>query len=332
MILERPNDVLTPHPPRRAAAPSRATAFAPAGVGNVAVGFDVLGHPLAAVGDLVTVTRMERPGVEIEAITGLDVRIPHEPERNTATAGLIALLHEKQLPFGLSVRIEKAIPLGSGMGGSAASAVGALIAANALLDEPLTPLELLRYALVGETVASGSAHGDNLAPGLFGGLTLVRSMDPPDVVRIPVPEAMRCVLVYPHLRLDTREARAVLPTQVSRQTAVEHGGNLAAFVMGCSTGDLELIRRSFVDLLAEPHRAALVPGFRAVQTAALEAGALGCSLSGAGPSVFAWCADEAVAAEVRAAMCEGFDRTGVETAAWISPVNAPGAHLVETEG
>jgi homoserine kinase len=328
MILDRPNDVRAPRP-RRTAAPTTATAFAPAGVGNVAVGFDVLGHPLAAVGDRVTVRRVERPGVEIEAITGLDVRIPHDPEKNTATAGLIALLRERELPFGLAVSIEKAIPLGSGMGGSAASAVGALVAANALLDEPLTPLELLRYALVGETVASGSAHGDNLAPGLFGGLTLVRAMDPPDVVRIPVPEEVRCVLVYPHLRLDTRDARSVLPAQVSRQTAVEHGGNLAAFVMGCSTGDLELIRRSFVDLLAEPHRAALVPGFRGVQAAALEAGALGCSLSGAGPSVFAWCADEATACAVRAAMRESFERTGVETAAWISPVNAPAAHLVE---
>jgi homoserine kinase len=323
MILDRPRNVVTP--------PFTATAFAPAGVGNVAVGFDVLGHPLAAVGDHVTVTRTDRPGVEIEAITGLDVRIPHEPERNTATAGLIALLRERDLPFGLSVRIEKAIPLGSGMGGSAASAVGALVAANAVLDEPLTPLELLRYALVGETVASGSAHGDNLAPGLFGGLTLVRAMDPPDVVRIPVPEAIRCVLVYPHLRLDTREARAVLPAQVSRQTAVEHGGNLAAFVMGCSTGDLELIRRSFVDLLAEPHRAALVPGFRPVQAAALEAGALGCSLSGAGPSVFAWCEDDESARVVRAAMCETFEATGVETTAWISPVDAPAARLVEPD-
>lgn len=331
MILDRPNDVLSHRPPSRSAAPSRATAFAPAGVGNVAVGFDVLGHPLAAVGDRVTVTRTERPGVEIEAITGLDVRIPHEPERNTATAGLIALLREKELPFGLSVRIDKAIPLGSGMGGSAASAVGALVAANALLEQPLTPLELLRYALVGETVASGSAHGDNLAPGLFGGLTLVRSMDPPDVVRVQVPESVRCVLVYPHLRLDTREARAVLPAQVSRQTAVEHGGNLAAFVLGCTHGDLELIRRAFIDLLAEPHRAALVKGFREVQSAALEGGALGCSLSGAGPSVFAWCANDASACAVRDAMRKSFERTGVETTAWISPVNAPGARLVETE-
>lgn len=329
MILDHPEDVRAPRPHRRSAAHTSATAFAPAGVGNVAVGFDVLGHPLATVGDHVTVRRVERPGVEIEAITGLDVRIPHEPERNTATAGLIALLREKQIPFGLSVRIDKAIPLGSGMGGSAASAVGALVAANALLDEPLTPLELLRYALVGEAVASGAAHGDNLAPGLFGGLTLVRSMDPPDVVCITVPDQVRCVLVYPHLRLDTRDARAVLPAQVPRQVTVEHGGNLAAFVLGCTRGDLELIRRSFVDLIAEPHRARLVPGFREVQSAALEAGALGCSLSGAGPSVFAWCADEATASAVRTAMCAGFERTGIQTTAWISPVNAPSARLVE---
>jgi homoserine kinase len=215
------------------------------------------------------------------------------------------------------------------MGGSAASAVGALVAANAVLPEPLSPAELLRYALVGETVASGSAHADNLAPGLYGGLTMVRAMDPPDVVCIPVPDELRCVLVHPHLRLDTREARAVLPAEVPRHVAVQHGANLAAFVHGCATGDLELIRRSFVDVLAEPHRARLVPGFHEVRDAALLAGALGCSISGAGPSLFAWCADEQTARFVGAAMVAAFGAEGLAADTWISPVNAPPARLLE---
>jgi homoserine kinase len=250
-------------------------------------------------------------------------------DKVTATAGLIALLRERDLPFGLSVSIEKAIPLGSGMGGSAASAVGALVAASALLPTPLPREEMLRYALVGETVASGSAHADNLAPGIYGGLTMVREMDPPDVVRIPVPEGLLCVLVHPHLRLDTREARAVLPEFVPRGTAIQHGANLAAFVHACATSDLELIRRSFVDLLAEPHRAPLVPGFHGVKCAALEAGALGCSLSGAGPSLFAWCVDEPTALAVRDAMIAAFRTEGIGSDGWISPVDATGARLLE---
>lgn len=328
---------LTNHadPPAWRSAPSApvtsATAYAPAGVGNVAVGFDVLGHALEALGDRVTVRRAERPGVEILDISGCEAPLPREPERNTATAGLLALLREHPVPFGFAVRIEKAIPLGSGMGGSAASAVGALVAANALLDEPLTSMQLLRYALIGEEVASGSAHGDNLAPGLFGGLTLVRSMDPPDVVRIPVPSEVRCVLVRPHLRVDTRVARSVLPREISMRLYVDQSANLAGFIAGCYSGDTELIRRSFADLVVEPHREHLIPGFAAAKRVALEAGALGCSISGGGPSVFAWCEDQRAAEVVRDAMLSVFEARDVPADGWISRVDAPGARIVEVE-
>jgi homoserine kinase len=309
--------------------PTSATAFAPAGVGNVAVGFDLLGHALEAVGDRVTVSRVDRPIVEILDIIGCDSPLPREPERNTATAGLLTLIEALDLDFGFAVTLEKAIPLGSGMGGSAASAVGAMVAANALLDEPLTLDELLRYALVGEAVASGSRHADNLAPCLFGGLTLVRGLEFPDVLQIPVPEEIRCVLVRPHLRLDTRDARAVLPHSISLGLHVEQSGNLVGLIHGCFTNDLELIRRSFHDVIVEPHREPLIPGFRAARDAAIEAGALGCSISGAGPSVFAWCAGEPGAAEVRAALTGAFAAAGIETDAWVSPVHAPGAYVVE---
>lgn len=317
--------------PRLRVRPTSATAFAPAGVGNVAVGFDVLGHALEAVGDRVTVHRIDRPGVEILDIVGCEEQLPLEPDRNTATAGLLTLVEALDLPFGFAVHIEKAIPLGSGMGGSAASAVGALVAANALLDEALSPAELLRFALVGEAVASGSAHADNLAPGLFGGLTLVRSMSPADVLRIPVPPEIRCVLVRPHLRVDTRDARAVLPVQIPVSLHVQQSANLASFVYGCLTGDLELLGRSFVDLLAEPHREHLIPGFRPAKQAALDAGAIGCSISGAGPSLFAWCAGDDAAAAVRAAMADAFARADIRTDSWVSPVNARGAYVVEEE-
>lgn len=309
--------------------PTSATAFAPAGVGNVAVGFDLLGHALDAVGDRVTVSRLDEPIVEIVDILGCDYPLPREPERNTATAGLLALIEALELEFGFAVTIHKAIPLGSGMGGSAASAVGALVAANALLDEPLSLEELLGYALVGEAVASGTPHADNLAPCLYGGLTLVRGLESPDVLQIPVPEEIRCVLVHPHLRVDTRDARAVLPRQISLGLHVEQSANLAGFLHGCYTNDLELIGRSLRDEIAEPHREALIPGFRAAKDAAMEAGALGCSISGAGPSVFAWCAGEPRAEEVRSALSDAFSREGITHDLWVSPVNTPGAYVEE---
>ena len=332
MTLSLPKDASRPGAARDAATPrERVTVFAPAGVGNVAVGFDVLGHALEAIGDRITVARLERPVVEIAEITGCDARLPLEPERNTAGAGLLAMVEELKLPFGFSVRIEKAIPLGSGMGGSAASAVGAVVAANALLDAPLAPLELLRYTLVGEMVASGSAHADNLAPGLLGGLTLVRSMDPPDVVRIPVPDEIRCVLVRPHLRIDTRMARGLLPGEVPLRLHVDQSADLAAFVAGCFSGDLELIRRSFRDRVAEPNRQHLIPGFAATKAAALEADALGCSISGGGPAMFAWCAGDRVAERVRDAMLSALAGAGVAADAWVSRVNAEGARILEQE-
>ncbi len=302
-----------------------ATVFAPATVGNVGVGFDLLGHALAAVGDRVTVSRVPEPGVRIRGATGVEV--PLGPAENTAGAGLLRLVEEKGLGFGFEVWIEKGIPLGSGMGGSAASAAGAVVAAGALLPEKLSRAELLRYGMFGEQVASGSLHADNLAPCLLGGLVLARPSESPDVVSIPVPAALRCVLVHPRLRVDTREARRVLPRTVGLRAMVEQSANLAGVIAGCYSGDLELIGRSLTDLVVEPHRAPLVRGFDAVKGAALEGGALGCSLSGSGPALFAWCDGEARGEEIRERMVAAFRAAGVEARGWISPVDAPGARV-----
>lgn len=312
-----------------APAATTATAFAPASVGNVAVGFDILGHALDAVGDRVTLRRIEERTVRIAAIEGSPEPLPLDPAANSATAGLLRLIEERQLPFGFQASIEKGIPLGSGMGGSAASAVAALVAANALLPHPLAPAELIRYALVGEAAASGSAHGDNLAPCLLGGMVLVRALEPPDLIPIPVPEAIRCVLVHPQLRVETRAARQVLPREMPLHAVIEQSANLAGFLAGCAAGDRELIGRSLADVLVEPYRRRLVPGFDAVKRAALAAGALGCSLSGAGPSLFAWGADEATAEEVCDRMIDAFAAEGIPAEGWVSPVNARGARVVE---
>jgi homoserine kinase len=306
-----------------------ATAFAPAGVGNVGVGFDVLGHVFNAIGDRVTVRRIDRRTVEIGEITGCAGPLPTDPTKNTATAGLFQLQTDLELDFGFEVSIEKGIPVASGMGGSAASAVGALVAANALLPKPLERRELFAYTLIGEAVASGAFHGDNLAPGLLGGMTLIASATPLHVVEIPVPEAIRCVVVHPDYQVETRMARGVLPREVPMSVAVEHGGYLAGFVAGCYRSDFDLIAHSLRDILAEPHRASLVPGFAGVKAAALEAGALACTLSGAGPSMFAWCVGDASAEKVCDAMRMAFAEAGLAARGWFAPVNDEGARIVD---
>ncbi len=308
-----------------------ATAFAPATVGNVAVGFDILGFAIESVGDVVTVHRIDEPTVEIGEITGVVTDLPRMADENTATVGLVQLIAECGLDFGFRVDIEKGIPIGSGMGGSAASAVAAIVAANELFPQELRPIDILSYALLGESVASGDVHGDNVTPSLYGGLTLTRSLEPIDVVEIPVPDDICCVLVHPRLRIDTARARQIIPKELPLEAFVHQSANLAGFISGCYRADLELIRRSLRDMLIEPHRAPLIPGFGKVRQAALENGALGCSISGSGPSVFAWVEDDASGHAVRQAMVDAFARENVETDAWVSPVSCPGARVVSVE-
>lgn len=311
--------------------PCRATAFAPASTSNLAVGFDVLGHPVGPAGDRVTVTRRASPGVGMGAVSGCAGPLPMDAAANTAGGAILRLLADHAPQMGVEVAIHKGIPLGSGMGGSAASAVAAVVAANALLPAPL-PLEaLFAYALVGEQIASGALHGDNVGPSLYGGLVLVRSAVPPDVVRLPAPPSLRCAMVIPRQRLDTREARAVLPGTVPMHDLITQTANLAGVIAGCFSGDLALIGRSMRDVVVEPHRARLIPGFAEVQRGAMEAGALGCSISGGGPSVFAWCDGDATAEAARAAMVEAFSRAGVPSEGWTCEVGGPGARLESVE-
>ena len=304
-----------------------ATAFAPASVGNVAVGFDILGHTVAAIGDKVRVTRRAGPGVSIRSIRGVVADLPLAAEKNTAGMAVIALARDLQLTYGFDVDIEKGIPLGSGLGGSAASAVAAVVAAAALVEEPLDRTRLLKYAMQGEAVASGAVHVDNIAPSLFGGLVLTVGIDNPFVKQVPVPETVRCVLVHPHMVLATREARAILGKTVALSDVIWQQANLAGFLAGCYTSDLALIRESLLDVVIEPQRQVLIPGFVEVKQAALAARALGCSISGAGPTVFAW-AEQGDAEAVRAGMVAAFRKHGLETDSWVSTIDREGARVV----
>jgi homoserine kinase len=307
----------------------RATAFAPASVGNVAIGFDILGFAVDALGDRVTVSRREEPGVVITRVHGIAGDLPTEPGRNTAGQALLAMQGALGLPFGFSMEIDKGIPLGSGLGGSAASAVGAVVAANALLPQPCSKLELLKFAMQGEAVASGSLHVDNIAPSLFGGLVLTVGIDHPRVKQIPVPPDVRAVILHPHMFLSTKQARAILRRTVDLSDFVWQTANLAGFISGCYTNDLDMIRASLEDVVIEPQRQALIPGFQDVRRAAMDAGALGCSISGAGPTTFAW-ARASNAAAVRDAMRDEFARKSIELDEWIVAIESAGARVVES--
>ena len=306
----------------------RVKAFAPATVANVAVGFDILGHSVEAVGDSVIATRTDAPGVTISSITGVVTGLPLDAERNSAGKAVMALWDLAGAEGGVALEIEKGIPLSSGMGGSAASAVAAVVAANGLLETPLDKIELLRCAMAGEQVASGSVHVDNISPSLFGGLVLTVGVDNPIIKQIPVPPAIRCVLVRPHMELATREARKILDGNVGMSDFIWQSANLAGFIAACYSNDLELMREALQDVVVERQRETLIPGFRTVREAALEAGAIGCSISGAGPTIFAWC-EEPQAEAIKAAMVAGFASKGFESDSWISTIGPVGAHIVD---
>ena len=302
-----------------------ARAFSPASVANVAVGFDLLGYAVPDVGDTVTVRRIDAPEVRIAAIRGAAVELPLDAPSNTAGAALIALRQALGLTYGFEVEIDKGIPLSSGMGGSAASCVAALVAANALLDVPLSREQLYLYSLEGEAVASGSRHGDNLGPMFLGGLVLSTLER---LVPVPVPAQWHSLLVHPDALLETRRARAALQGSYALKEFVAQSSNLALVLAGCHAGDAALVRAGLADVLIEPRRAPLIIGFDAAKAAALAGGAMGASISGAGPSVFAWFEDRDTALAAAPKVQAAFAAAGFDSQSWVSPVNSPGARLL----
>jgi homoserine kinase len=304
-----------------------ATASAPASIGNVGVGFDILGQAFDAARDLVTAVRDEKPGVRLMQVSGLVSSLPNAPEKNTALAAAQAVLAAAGSPCGMRLSIVKGVPLAAGMGGSAASAVAGAAAANALLGGPFELEELLPFALEGERVASDPPHWDNVMASLLGGLVLAAREDPPLVQRLPAPEGVVAILLHPDAAVETRMARSILSEQVPLKLAVEHSRRVAAFVAGCATGDLDLVRAGLEDLLVEPQRQHLVPALPDVKAAALEAGALGSSFSGSGPSVFAWALD-ADADAVEQVMLEAFAKAGLAARAYRAPVSSEGVRVL----
>jgi homoserine kinase len=304
----------------------QASASAPASIGNVGVGFDILGQAFDAARDRVTAIREDAPGVRLGAVSGLVSSLPPSPRSNTALAAAQAVLDAVGAGHGMRLDIDKGVPLAAGMGGSAASAVAGAAAANALLGAPFTVEELLPFALEGERIASDPPHWDNVMASLLGGLVIAASEQPALVQRLPVPKGVVSIVLHPSVKVETKMARGILRKEVPMATVVEHSRRVAAFVAGCATGDLGLIRAGLEDVLVEPQRRHLLPVLPDLKQAALAAGALGCSFSGSGPSVFAWALD-ADADAVEDAMAWSFVEAGIAARAYRAPVASAGVRV-----
>lgn len=314
----------------------QATAFAPATIGNVGIGFDILGMAIQGAGDEVQVSLRKDMQIIIHSITGREEEISPLPlvsEQNTAGAALLALQKGEQLKCGFDVAIHKGIPMGSGMGGSAASAVAAVVAANALLKKPLTDKQKLFYALEGEKVASGAAHPDNVAPCLLGGMTLASLHFKEPMQSLPFPKTMGWVLVHPNLKIETKQARAILSSQVALNQHVKQSANLAAFLAGLYKKDFQLIQQGLDDIIIEPQRAALIPGFNVIKKQVLShQGVLGFSLSGSGPSVFALTLNLASAQKVSQLIKAEFQKINLEAESYYGAGPCSGAQILSSSG
>jgi homoserine kinase len=307
----------------------RIRVFAPATIANLGPGFDVLGLALTEPGDLIEAELTSTQGVEIVDITGDDGALSRDPRKNVASIAAADVLRRAGSSDGLRLWLHKQMPLASGLGSSGASSAVGAVAANEVLGAPLSPSELLLSAMEGERAASGTPHADNVAPSVLGGIVLVRSYHPFEVVSLPTPEALRVAVVHPHCHVSTADARRLLKDRAFGLDAiVPNLGNVAALVTALCTGDLDLLGRSIEDRLVEPLRATLIPAFDVVKTAALQAGALGCSIAGSGPSIFAFAAHDESAERIGSAMRAAFRSAGLESDVWSGKVSAQGARVV----
>ena len=311
------------------ATPQEVRVFAPATVANVACGFDVLGFAIQAPGDEVVARHSDKPGLRITKITGDGGKLPKDPEKNTAgVAALDFLRHLGMSDRGIELEIHKKMPFGSGLGSSAASSVAGVYAVNKLIGEPLAKKQLLPFAMQGELSADGAWHADNVGPSLLGGIVFIRSNQELDIAQLPVPANLYAAVVHPEMEILTKVAREILPTEIPMVNATQQIGNLGGLICGLIQEDYAMIGRSIHDVIAEPRRQKLIPEFYNAKRAAMSQGALGFSISGAGPSVFALCEGEESAQRVGKAISAVFDRINLENQCYVSPVNQEGVHVI----
>ncbi len=304
--------------------------FAPATVANVVCGFDVLGFAVNAPGDEVVMRRVEKPGITIKKITGDDGRLPLDAAKNTVSASVKHYLdHIGRPDLGIEIELHKKMPIGSGLGSSSASTVAGLFAINELLDKPLSPMELVPFAMKGEELACGYGHADNVAPAILGGFVLIRSYEPLEIIRLPHPESLYCAIIFPEVDVPTRDARQMIRQKVFLKDAVTQWGNIAGLVSGLFLKDIDLIGRSMKDILVEPVRSILIPDFYKMREMAMESGAVSFGISGSGPSVFAFCKNEADAVFITQKIAKHLDSLGIFSKTYVSPINKKGPIILD---
>ncbi|MGL4540695.1 MAG: homoserine kinase [Candidatus Rhabdochlamydia sp.] len=302
--------------------------FAPATVANVACGFDIFGFALEMPGDEIIVRLKSKPGVTLIKVTGDKGALPLQPEKNTAGVSVLKLLEFLNSSQGIEIELHKKMPLGSGLGSSAASAAGSVFAVNALLGSPLSTKELIPFAMEAERIACGSAHADNVAPALLGGFILIRSYQPLDIIEIPLKIDLYCSVLHPKIQIRTEMARQLLKKEVTLEQLVIQSGNAAGLIAGLLQGDYSLVNRSLESVIDEPVRSTLIPGFYQIKAAAIKAGALGCSISGSGPSVFALTQDKCHAERVGLAMMNTCRLNGLDCDLYVSSINKQGPKIL----
>ncbi|MEZ4797815.1 MAG: homoserine kinase [Flavobacteriaceae bacterium] len=302
--------------------------FSPATVANVACGFDVLGFCLDNKGDEMVIRKVDEKGIKITHIEGYD--LPYEVEKNVAGVSALAMYEHLNPDCGFEIEIYKHIKPGSGIGSSAASAVGSVFGMNELLGKPYNKTQLTYFAMKGEALASKSEHADNLAPAIFGGITLVKSTLPLDILQIPTPQELYATLIHPQIEIKTSEAREILPKKVSLKDATAQWANVGSLIHALHTSDYKLIHRSLQDIIVEPYRKQLIPHFDDVKFAALEAGALGCAISGSGPSIFALSQGKETALNVEKAIQSVYASTGIEFNTFVSDINTKGIKILKS--
>jgi len=300
--------------------------FCPASIANLNCGFDVIGLCLDTIGDEMIIRKSSEKGIKITKITGAD--LPFENEKNVAGVAALAMINAIEIDYGFEIEIHKKIKAGSGIGSSSASASGVVFGINQLLGKPFSDSELVEFAMQGEALASGGFHADNVAPALLGGIILIRGYNPIDYIKIATPSELVAVVLHPLIEVKTSASRAVLPTEIPLKTAITQWGNLGGLIAGFYTSDYELIGRSLLDVVAEPHRKKLIPNFDQVKQTALQNGALGAGISGAGPSIFALCKGNETANKVADAMKEAYVGTGIPFDIHVSKINEEGVKII----
>ena len=300
--------------------------FSPGTVANVACGFDVLGFCLDNVGDEMVIRKTDKKGIHITKIEGFD--LPFEANKNVAGVSALALLEDANPDCGFEIEIYKNIKPGSGIGSSSASAAGSVFAINELLGKPYNKEKLTYFAMQGEKLASQSEHADNLAPAIYGGFTLVKSLNPIEILQIPTPKELYAIILHPQVEIKTAAARAILPNNIPLVGAIIQWANLGSLIHALHTDDYGLIKRSLEDIVIEPYRSKLIPYFNEVKSTALNSGALGCAISGSGPSIFMLCQGSHNAKKIESEISKMYRKTNIEFNTYVSEINTKGIRIL----